>query len=41
MGKKLLHSREVAVALAAVALLVLWQVLAVAIDSPLILPKPR
>lgn len=41
MGRKLLHRRGAAVLLAAGALLAVWQGLAAAINSPLILPLPR
>ncbi len=41
MARKLLHRQGVAVLLSAGAILVLWQVLAMAINAPLVLPLPR
>ena len=41
MRKRLLHSRAVATLISAGALLALWQILAVAINAPLILPLPK
>ena len=41
MGKKFLQRRDVAILLSIVTILVVWQILAMVINSPLILPLPR
>ena len=41
MGEKFLHRRDVAIFLSVGTILVVWQILAMVINSPLILPLPK